>query len=80
MISKSEFKKSQKFSAIQQIIKRCESLPVIDERTPDEILGYEQSPSGLWGDCCSYAIAKYLNQSLLFKGDDFSKTDIQTVT
>lgn len=31
-------------------------------------------------DCCSYAIAKYLNQSLLFKGDDFSKTDIQTVT
>ena len=33
-----------------------------------------------FGDCCSYAIAKYLNQSLLFKGDDFSKTDIQTVT
>ena len=33
-----------------------------------------------FGDCCSYAIAKYLNQSLLFKSDDFSKTDIQTVT
>lgn len=42
--------KSKKFQAIQQIIKRCESLPVIDERTADEILGYEQSPSGLWGD------------------------------
>ena len=42
--------KSKKIQAIQQIIKRCESLPVIDERTPDEILGYEQSPSGLWGD------------------------------
>ena len=42
--------KSKKIQAIQQIIKRCESLPVIDERTPDEILGYEQSPIGLWGD------------------------------
>ena len=33
-----------------------------------------------FGDCCSYALTKYLKQSLLFKGDDFSKTDIQTVT
>jgi ribonuclease VapC len=33
-----------------------------------------------FGDCCSYAIAKYLNQPLLFKGEDFSKTDIQTVS
>jgi ribonuclease VapC len=29
-----------------------------------------------FGDCCSYALAKYLNQSLLFKGNDFSQTDI----
>jgi ribonuclease VapC len=29
-----------------------------------------------FGDCCSYAVAKYLNQPLLFKGDDFSKTDL----
>ena len=42
--------KSKKIQAIQQIMKRCQSLPVIDERTPDEILGYEQSPIGLWGD------------------------------
>ena len=33
-----------------------------------------------FGDCCSYAAAKYLNQPLLFKGNDFSKTDIQIVT
>jgi len=32
-----------------------------------------------FGDCCSYATAKYLNQPLLFKGNDFSKTDIQKV-
>jgi ribonuclease VapC len=29
-----------------------------------------------FGDCCSYAVAKYLNQPLLFKGDNFSKTDL----
>jgi ribonuclease VapC len=28
------------------------------------------------GDCFAYALAKARNQPLLFKGDDFSKTDI----
>ena len=28
------------------------------------------------GDCCSYALAKSLGASLLFKGNDFSETDI----
>lgn len=31
------------------------------------------------GDCCSYALAKYLNAPLLFKGNDFSQTDIKSV-
>lgn len=30
-----------------------------------------------FGDCCSYATAKYLNKPLLFKGNDFHKTDIE---
>jgi ribonuclease VapC len=30
-----------------------------------------------FGDCCSYAAAKYLNESLLFKGNDFPQTDIK---
>ena len=29
-----------------------------------------------FGDCFTYALAKILNQPLLFKGEDFSKTDI----
>ena len=33
-----------------------------------------------YGDCFSYASAKHLNASLLFKGDDFSKTDLQSAT
>ena len=28
------------------------------------------------GDCCSYALAKAMNVPLLFKGNDFRKTDI----
>lgn len=28
------------------------------------------------GDCCSYALAKLRNEPLLYKGDDFAKTDI----
>lgn len=30
-----------------------------------------------FGDCFSYALAKSLDEPLLFKGDDFSKTDIE---
>lgn len=31
------------------------------------------------GDCCSYALSKQTNEPLLFKGDDFSHTDIIAV-
>ncbi len=30
-----------------------------------------------YGDCFSYALAKHLAAPLLFKGDDFSKTDVR---
>jgi ribonuclease VapC len=29
-----------------------------------------------YGGCLSYGIAQALNQPLLFKGDDFSSTDV----
>ncbi len=32
-----------------------------------------------FGDCCSYALAKHLGKPLLFKGNDFSKTDLELV-
>lgn len=31
------------------------------------------------GDCCAYGLARALNAPLLFKGEDFSKTDIEPV-
>lgn len=39
--------------------------------------GKGRHPAGLnLGDCCSYALARYSGVPLLFKGEDFSKTDI----
>lgn len=32
------------------------------------------------GDCCAYALAKVSGEPLLFKGEDFSKTDIAFVS
>ena len=35
------------------------------------------NPAGLnFGDCFSYALAKLTGDSILYKGDDFSKTDL----
>jgi ribonuclease VapC len=40
--------------------------------------GKGRHPAGLnFGDCFSYALARALNQSILFKGNDFIKTDIE---
>jgi ribonuclease VapC len=39
--------------------------------------GKGRHPAGLnLGDCAAYAVAKSLDLPLLFKGDDFSKTDV----
>ncbi len=38
-------------------------------------------PAGLnFGDCFSYALARAVDEPLLFKGDDFSRTDIAPAT
>jgi ribonuclease VapC len=39
--------------------------------------GKGQHPAGLnFGDCFSYALAKVYKEPLLFKGDDFPRTDV----
>ena len=39
--------------------------------------GKGRHPAGLnFGDCFSYALARVLGAPLLFKGDDFAKTDL----
>lgn len=42
--------------------------------------GKGRHPAGLnFGDCFSYALAKVRGERLLFKGNDFTKTDIDPV-
>lgn len=42
--------------------------------------GKGRHPAGLnYGDCFSYALAKVLGTSLLYKGSDFAQTDIAAV-
>jgi len=42
--------------------------------------GKGRHPAGLnYGDCFAYALARTLGEPLLYKGDDFSKTDVATV-
>jgi len=49
-------------------------------RSAWRIYGKGQHPAGLnIGDCCSYALSKYSGEPLLFKGNDFLKTDVQSV-
>ena len=39
--------------------------------------GKGRHPAGLnYGDCFAYALARQLGEPLLFKGDDFGKTDV----
>lgn len=48
-----------------------------EARTAGERFGKGHHPAKLnFGDCCAYALAKVSGEPLLFKGNDFSQTDI----
>ncbi len=49
-------------------------------RTAWRLYGKGRHPAALnIGDCCAYALSKYSGEKLLYKGDDFSKTNISSV-
>ena len=62
---------------------RIEQAPVTAEHVSFAVdafrrFGKGRHPAGLnFGDCLSYALAKATGEPLLFKGDDFSRTDIR---
>lgn len=61
---------------------RAQIVPLTAElseiaRSAWERFGKGKHPAGLnIGDCCSYALAASLGEPLLFKGDDFHRTDL----
>jgi len=60
-------------------------IPVTEETSHYAHLAYKQWGKGVhpaalnFGDCFSYVAARHGNLPLLFVGDDFSQTDIQSV-
>jgi ribonuclease VapC len=47
-------------------------------RSAYETFGKGRHPAALnLGDCCSYALAHSSGEALLFKGDDFSKSEVR---
>lgn len=74
------------YQRFQQILEGLGMKVVPCDRTLSEIAfqawcqyGKGRHPAGLnYGDCFSHALAKQRSEPLLFKGSDFSKTDIQS--
>jgi ribonuclease VapC len=62
---------------------RIETLPLTVEQAYLAVRAFSRSGKGRhtaglnYGDCFSYALAKDLDEPLLFKGDDFRKTDVK---
>lgn len=63
--------------------RRAEIIPIRSETCTIALdafsrFGKGRNPAGLnMGDCFAYACAKELGVPLLYKGNDFSKTDIE---
>ncbi|MBE7211716.1 MAG: type II toxin-antitoxin system VapC family toxin [Gluconacetobacter diazotrophicus] len=70
---------------MQALIARLELdvVPLSNEQATIAIdafrrFGKGRHPAGFnFGDCFSYALAKATGEELLFKGEDFSRTDIK---
>jgi ribonuclease VapC len=59
---------------------RCVAVDLAQARVAREAFarfGKGRDPAGLnYGDCFAYALARETGRPLLFKGDDFGKTDV----
>ncbi len=74
-------------SDVSMLVKQLQGIvvPVTEEQASLAIQAFEQYGKGRhpaqlnFGDCFSYALAKYLDEPILFKGNDFSQTDLRSV-
>jgi len=67
-------------------ISSVQVVPIGQDETEEALLAFERfgkgrHPASLnMGDCFAYGCAKSARQPLLFKGDDFNRTDIQNAS
>jgi ribonuclease VapC len=66
---------------------RVRTVPITDRETETALAAFARYGKGRGhpaqlnlGDCFAYAVAKNHRTALLFKGDDFSQTDIRSAT
>ncbi len=62
-------------------IRACDWTDAMADVASEALLTFGKSfhPAALnFGDCMAYALAKSLDAPLLYKGDDFAKTDIRS--
>lgn len=63
------------------VVVSFDSDQALQARAAYEKYGKGAHPAGLnLGDCCTYALARSSGEPLLFKGGDFSQTDLPAVT
>jgi ribonuclease VapC len=65
-------------SAMETVSMNKEQVQIAREAYVRFGKGYHPAALNL-GDCCSYALARLSEEPLLYKGEDFSKTDVHSV-
>jgi ribonuclease VapC len=77
VLARREFDRFIRRAGIEVVAVDLEQAEIARQAYRD--FGKGRHPAGLnFGDCFSYALAKLIDEPLLFKGTDFSLTDAKT--
>ena len=77
VVARREFDRFMRRTEIEVVAVDREQAEIARQAYRD--FGKGRHPAGLnFGDCFSYALAKSVDEPLLFKGADFSRTDVRT--
>lgn len=77
VVARREFDRFMRRTEIEVVAVDREQAEIARQAYRD--FGKGRHPAGLnFGDCFSYALAKSIDEPLLFKGADFSRTDVRT--
>lgn len=77
VLARREFDRFIRRAGIEVVAVNLEQAEIARQAYRD--FGKGRHPAGLnFGDCFSYALAKFIDEPLLFKGGDFSMTDVKT--
>ncbi len=77
VLARREFNRFIRRAGIEVVAVDLEQAEIARQAYLD--FGKGRHPAGLnFGDCFSYALAKVIDEPLLYKGEDFSRTDVKS--